>query len=456
VKTSLIPHTVALFLALTSSAALARFGPAPAPAPPPASQQAAGDLDARGRRAAADELAGLMERYYLFPDVARKYAEMLRKKAAAGNFDALGSLSEFASMLQSDMRAVHQDAHLRVTPATGQGSSITQAQRRVGDALQGASWIGDGVAYLAVAMLPGDESTAQRMGAFLDEYKGAKALVLDLRRCPGGTLNVMDVLFSRLYAERTHLLTMDMRADASAGLDSVFGALPTLERVDAPDGTRRWRHWAIPAAGQDAWHSTRVYVLTNATASACEHLTLALKRTGRATVVGATTRGAGHFGGDRTFAGGRLQVFLPVGRTYDPVTGEDWEGGGVTPNVAVAPENALDYVQRDLGTPLTLAPTAPVAQAGQLVAGNPPARRYGIGLIPPQAGETAIEVVSVDAGSIAERAGLRAGDRIESLNGTPVAKMSPTDLPSYMRASPLVLVIRRGGATQTITMSFGE
>ena len=35
-------------------------------------------------------------------------------------------------------------------------------------------------------------------------------------------------------------------------------------------------------------------------------------------------------------------AFIPVGRTFDPDTGESWEGSGVQPDVAVPADKALD------------------------------------------------------------------------------------------------------------------
>jgi len=32
---------------------------------------------------------------------------------------------------------------------------------------------------------------------------------------------------------------------------------------------------------------------------------------------------------------------MPIGRTYDIKTGKDWEGGGVAPDLAVDPKQAL-------------------------------------------------------------------------------------------------------------------
>jgi C-terminal processing protease CtpA/Prc len=69
-------------------------------------------------------------------------------------------------------------------------------------------------------------------------------------------------------------------------------------------------------------------------------MTLALKRTGRATIVGEPTAGAGHYGTIRQI-GERFSAFIPIGRTFDPDTGDGWEGDGVAPDVAVPAAAAL-------------------------------------------------------------------------------------------------------------------
>jgi C-terminal processing protease CtpA/Prc len=67
---------------------------------------------------------------------------------------------------------------------------------------------------------------------------------------------------------------------------------------------------------------------------------LALKQGKRGMVIGGTTAGANHFGGDQDLGGG-FTAFVPVGRTYDPKTGKDWEGTGIAPDIETAPEDAL-------------------------------------------------------------------------------------------------------------------
>jgi len=302
---------------------------------------------------AAAELADLLQTYYLFPEVGEQYAAYLQSNAAEGNYDGPTSDFEFADSVTDGLQAISADAHLRISAAGAEPTPGGPRRRTPGseprEVIQNATWLADGVAYVAITGLPESQKAQEDMARFLKDYKGAEALVVDLRFCPGGSLSIMDVLFSRLYAEPAHLVTMDMRRGAGGMLESSFMDLPSLEQQDAPEGIVRWHHMAQPNSDDDPWADAQVYVLTDMTASACEHLTLALKGTERATIVGGYTRGAGHFGNIQSFGDGQFEVFVPVGRTYNPETGKGWEGGGIAPHVKVAPEQALDRVIAELG-----------------------------------------------------------------------------------------------------------
>ncbi|MEX1993476.1 MAG: S41 family peptidase [Steroidobacteraceae bacterium] len=409
-------------------------------------------LEAPAIRAASIELAGLLEQRFLFPDIGQRYGEMLRARAASGAYDALTEPAPLAATWEAELRALHMDAHLRVLPVDP-GVSTMGNLRRDQPAFGEPAWLAEGVAYLPVHLLPGDTAAQEQMAKFLETYAGARALVLDLRTCFGGTLPAMDVLFARLFAEPTRLVRMDMRLSPESEVRRQFNEIATLKRMPAPAGTFRWDHWAEPAQKDDPWARARVLVLTDLTASACEHLAYSLKLRGRGTLIGATTRGAGHFGGFQRF-GGQFEVFVPIGRTYDIETDRGWEGTGIAPDIAVPAPEALVRAATELGIAtdqlLALAATQPAIRA---VGGNPGQRRYGMAMAPPPAGATALPILQVAADSIAARAGLQVGDRILRLNGRAVAGLSPAELPGLMRGSPLTVVVERAGQELTFEMS---
>jgi C-terminal processing protease CtpA/Prc len=78
-------------------------------------------------------------------------------------------------------------------------------------------------------------------------------------------------------------------------------------------------------------------------------------------LVGETTHGAGNYGRPVSLPGG-YAAFIPLGRTFDPDTGQGWEGTGVTPDVAVPADQALDKALELAGVPAAArVPLAPAS-----------------------------------------------------------------------------------------------
>ena len=89
-----------------------------------------------------------------------------------------------------------------------------------------------------------------------------------------------------------------------------------------------------------------IYVLTaERTFSAPESFAYELQQTGRATIVGETTGGGAHPGSwfpiDDRFA-----LFIPRSRYVSAVSGGDWEGTGVEPDVECVAAEALECAHR--------------------------------------------------------------------------------------------------------------
>ena len=92
---------------------------------------------------------------------------------------------------------------------------------------------------------------------------------------------------------------------------------------------------------QQADDHVPVYILTSTTTfSVAEWFSFALKKLGRATLVGERTAGGAH-PVDRKPVGDDFFVQLPIGQIRDPVDGEDFEGTGVAPDRYVAAYSAL-------------------------------------------------------------------------------------------------------------------
>jgi len=85
-----------------------------------------------------------------------------------------------------------------------------------------------------------------------------------------------------------------------------------------------------------------VYVLTSHhTFSGGEDFAYTLQALGRAEVIGETTGGGAH--PTRGFAiSAAVHIGIPFARSINPVTGTNWQGTGVVPDVPAAAEQARD------------------------------------------------------------------------------------------------------------------
>jgi len=315
-------------------------GPAPAAAPSPAKP-----VDAAERKAVVEALAAKLNDFFVFPDVAARYAAMLRANLAAGTYDGLADPDAFAAEVTADLQAVAKDGHLKLATEAywndkfGAPGPKGEAAKPLG--LEETRMIGK-VAYLRFSLFPDDHETAARARAFLLAHADAQAVIIDSRPNHGGGLEIMNAVLPLLYAKPTTLVRMDTRASAADAGPPEDGLTPQ----PSPPGLARADHVIMPDARETRLRDVPVYYLTSAkTASAAEHLALAFRHTHRATQIGETTRGAGHYGGVLPI-GSRFAAFIPMGRTYDPDTGWDWEGKGVAPDVAVPADQALDEALR--------------------------------------------------------------------------------------------------------------
>lgn len=297
-------------------------------------------LSAAERGAVVAELATLLRDRYVDPELGKRYAAAIEGNAASGAYDQLADAGSLAARLTADLRAVMLDKHLRVSvgdlPAPGRGTRAARTRPDVE-----ARWAAPGVAYLAINASPGDPAVAAEAERLLLAHAGARALIIDLRHNSGGTATVMNALLPYLFGRPTSLLQMDTRAAVEAELGAPDHG-PSMRDVASPAGVVRREHVVRPHPSENHFFEIPVVVLTSRkTASVAEHLTLALKRTERATIVGETTSGAGHYG-HFVRLGQSFVAFIPFGRTFDPDSGLGWEGTGVAPDINVPADRALE------------------------------------------------------------------------------------------------------------------
>ena len=359
--------TFALFLSAACFPDVALDAQTAAPAPAagnasPAAPAAAPDikpadipLEQGEGRDVALKLADRLVSMFVFKDNAEDYAAMLRKNAAAGRYDS-GTRGDLAKLMTDDMLAVHKDGHLHVMlapPPEPAGAAETPQHRGPPPGwpplVQAAKTIAPGIGYIRFTAFMGTDEEVAAVRKWLVENSSAKTLIFDLRNHHGGGLDEQDAIFSYLFAKPTPLVKMAVAKELFDRGDSPLASGTTLKFE--PQGDKMVAtHTALPGADTPL-RSAKVYLLvSNRSASAAEHFALAVKSTGRGTLIGEATAGANHFGGGQPL-NEHFGVWMPVGRTYDIKTGKDWEGDGVAPDIATDPKLALVKALELAGVP---------------------------------------------------------------------------------------------------------
>ncbi|HEY2049810.1 MAG TPA: S41 family peptidase [Caulobacteraceae bacterium] len=302
---------------------------------------ATGPVDAAENTPYADaigKLADVIEADYVFPDQGRECAQMLRRKLAVGDYAGITDAAAISDRLTADLRDLHHDLHfrVRVSGAAPTGSSAVNAAM---PPMEGAAWLADGVAYIRFNRFEGSPETVATTRRFVQEHAGAKALIIDGRRNHGGGGDEINVMLPYLFATRT--VVMDIELSRAVAAQMGFTADQFFHETPSAPGRIRFEQVVEPETSEHRLFNAKVfYLISSDTGSAGEALAFILKTTGRGTLVGEHTRGMDHFGRVVPISQG-LEAFVPVGRSFDPKTGKNWEGGGVIPDVAVPSDTAL-------------------------------------------------------------------------------------------------------------------
>jgi hypothetical protein len=287
---------------------------------------------------AISKLAEVIEADYVFPDQGREYAKLLRHKLSAGDYAGRSDAATLSDRLTTDLRSLHHDLHFRVRPigAAPKGSGAANAAM---PPIEGAAWLEDGIAYIRFNRFESTPATVATTRGFMEEHASAKALIIDGRHNHGGGGDEMNVMLPYFFAARTTV--MDMELSRKVAREMGFAADQFFHEVPAPPGRIRLEQVVEPQREEHRLFGAKVfYLISSDTGSAGEAFAFILKTTGRGTLVGQTSLGLNHFGQVVPIGQG-LEVFVPVGRSFDPRTGKDWERVGVVPDVPTAPDAAL-------------------------------------------------------------------------------------------------------------------
>jgi len=296
---------------------------------------------------AAEQLSGreivtkaleLLRANYVFPEQAGRAATAIEARLEAGEYDDLDEIT-LTERLTRDLQEITGDRHLRVVFGGGPGPRRQRigepeepkdhearrlAMRRMGRldnfGIRQVERLDGNVGYLDVRRVAVPANAGPAIGAAMELVAGTYALIIDLRHNGGGAPEGVVFWCSYLLDERpTHL-------------NDIFHA----------DTGETRQFWALPYVPGTRYLDRPVFVLTSGrTFSGGEDFAYTLQALGRATVVGETTGGGAH--PTRGFPiSAAVHIGIPFARSVNPVTGTNWQGTGVVPDVPADAEQAYD------------------------------------------------------------------------------------------------------------------
>ncbi len=278
------------------------------------------------------QLNKLLEANYVFKDVAEKTTAHLSKQLKAGAFKSKTDLSSFAEALTQEVQSINKDKHMRIWPTPPYEAPENTPERLVEEHLnrleRGRSMVGG---FKAAKKLDGNIGYFDLRGfapvsigaPVADQYmrllSTSDAIIVDLRKNGGGSPAMVQYLCSYFFDERVHLNSLYWR-----------------------QGDRTEEFWTLDQVGGKKLPDVPLFVLTSSrTFSGAEEFSYNMQTRKRATLVGETTGGGANPGGGFNI-NSDLTVFIPTGAAVNPVTGTNWEGVGVVPEVKTKAEDALE------------------------------------------------------------------------------------------------------------------
>lgn len=291
-------------------------------------------LHATEPRAVVERVAAAIEREYFDAGRGSEIAGALRKEAARGDFDRFSNPQELATALTTRLKA--QDRHFNVRWSANAGQAAPAArgpsereESRNNFGIRRVEILPGNVGYLDLRYFadfdygvdPSQAPARQAIDAALQVLGHVDALLIDLRDNGGGSPAMVGYLASAFVAPDADIYN---RFRSREGTTSEAPAQPyPAPRTQLP-----------------------LYLLVSGrTGSAAEAFAYTLKNAKRATLVGQATGGAANPG--RPFGiGGGFSVFVSTGSPVSPISGGNWEGTGVVPDVETAAADALAKAQQ--------------------------------------------------------------------------------------------------------------
>jgi hypothetical protein len=290
-------------------------------------------MDRARQQAVIDRAIEHVNANYVYPARAAAVEATLRRNFETGKYAALAKPDDFLDALNTDMQAAGNDKHLRVihnprmaaqlkqeaAGATEVSPEFLDMLRKNNFRLRKAESLDGNVGYFKFDNFVELAYVKDAFVGAMNFLHESSALILDLTDNGGGPAETCEFLLSYFLPEGTRTEESWDRTTGQTTVSTVTHAPEVKPLLDIP-----------------------LYVLVSErTASAAEAVAYTLQQAGRAVIVGVRTKGMAN-SGRHYLIDDRLFIMVPTILNKNPVSGTNWEGFGVEPDIDVASGKAVD------------------------------------------------------------------------------------------------------------------
>ena len=274
------------------------------------------------------KIADLVATKYVLADKAAGFADEFRAKCAAGAYGPYTAAKDFAEKITADLVAITRDKHLnfRVIIPSDIGEKAAgslhhpvryfRLREKENAGFYRLDWIEPRIGYIDLRRFYSFDQAKEMALAAMTFLANAQAIIIDIRENGGGS---GDYLSSYFLPYPTQL---------SGSFSRQTGALTEF--------------WTRQDIGMQPRLDVPLFILTGPnTFSASESFAYDMQSQKRATLVGEPTKGGAH-SVDVFAIDDQFEFYISTERAISPVTGGNWEGTGVIPDIRVPAAAALD------------------------------------------------------------------------------------------------------------------
>ena len=283
-------------------------------------------------------LSEKLRAYYIFPDVAEKICNGLQKHLDDGDYNGMDEGEFFAYALTAHMQEVCHDEHVWVkwhSEPLPDGEEVLRLSKKWMDdqhiqaklnnyGFYKVERMAGNVGYLDIRYFHRPSWGGDVAVAAMTFLANMGAIIIDLRKCLGGYPGMISLISSYLISEE------------SVQLGSIYWQ---------DDGTTQ-QYWTLPYVPGQRLDDKPLYILVSKeTFSGAEGFAYDMQARKRGIIIGEQTDGGAHPGSSYRL-NEHFEAFIPIGYLTHPITKQNWEGLGITPDVLTSSEQALKIAHK--------------------------------------------------------------------------------------------------------------